>query len=521
MRVLFLSSYLAQEPLGVMWLSTALKRAGHETRMIFVPDPLFPKKLKDYAPGLICVSTMTGVHTAHAGLLRLAKRFAPKATTLAGGAHPTVVPEYINDPGVDAICRGEGDRAVVEFVDALEGRGDPRRIPNIWFKDRDGTIHENEVRPLEPDLDVLGFPDRSLVYDASDVYRDSDRKVIKSDRGCPMNCSFCFHHAWKKKVYGVTNNEYVRRRSVDHVIREALAIREQYPLKFVHFVDDIFNISNNWLAEFAERWPVEVGLPFDAILMANMVTEKHVRLLRQAGCIYARIAFEAANDHMRNAIMKKNTTRAQLVRAATLIKGQGIRLGSLNMLGGPGATIEDDLETISLNIECKVDHPLVSLLQPYPMTDINDITREMGVATAEWDKFPTLFNRTSSIAHAHRHQFENLHKWFPIVVRHPGLLPMARRAVRWKSARLPFTWMYMLYSEWLVTEQNTLYNRAQNLSGPRTWPWMDFSRRVLTKGLLRAATVVAGKGAARLTTRARLNDERLATHMDDEAPAID
>ena len=218
---------------------------------------------------------------------------------------------------------------------------------------------------------------------------------------------------------------------------------------------------------------------------------------------------------MRNAILRKNTTRAQLVRAAGLIRGQGMRLGSLNMLGGPGATLEDDLDTVRLNIECRVDHPLVSLLQPYPATDINDMTREMGLATSEWDAFPALFNRTSSIALPHRHEFENLHKWFPLIVRHPRLLPVARRAIRWRSLRLPFTWMYMLYSEWLMTEQNALYNRAQRRRGPATWPWLDFGRRVITKGLLRSATVVAGRSAARLASRAKLGDERLTSHSQD------
>jgi len=516
MRVLFLSTYLAQEPLGVMYLSGALKAAGHETKMLFVPDPTMPAKLKRFDPQVVCYSFTTGVHSAVAGLNRIVKSILPDVVAVAGGAHVTVVPEFLEqEPTFDAICRGEGEAAIVELCDAIEKGEDPHHIPNIHWRDAGGKIWRNEVRPLIPDLDAIGFCDRELVYDASDIYRNSDRKVIKTDRGCPMNCSFCFHHAWKQKVYKVKNNEYVRRRSVEHVIQEALAIREKYPLTYVHFLDDIFNINNKWLEEFAERWPSEVGLPFDAILMANMVTEKHVELLKKAGCVYARIAFEAANDHMRNAIMKKNTTRAQLQRAAGFIKKHGIRLGSLNMLGGPGATLEDDIETVELNIECGVDHPLVSLLQPYPMTDIHEMTQEMGVATDTWEEFPTLFNRTSSIAHAQRHVFENLHKWFPIVVRHPSLLPLARRAVRWKWLCRPYTWMYMLFSEWLVTEQNTLYNRAQNRTGFKTVPLVDFFGRVITKGFVRVVTVTAGTGAKKLATRMALNDERVMNHMDE------
>ena len=81
--------------------------------------------------------------------------------------------------------------------------------------------------------------------------------------------------------------------------------------------------------------------------------------------------------------------------------------------------------------------------------------------------------------------------------------------------KLPFTWMYMLYSEWLVTEQNTLYNKAQSKRVFLTWPAIDFSKRVFTKGMIRVATVVAGKGAAKLSTKLALNDERNVAHMED------
>ena len=38
MKVLFVSEYLPQEMLGIMWLSRALKDAGHETKALFLPD---------------------------------------------------------------------------------------------------------------------------------------------------------------------------------------------------------------------------------------------------------------------------------------------------------------------------------------------------------------------------------------------------------------------------------------------------------------------------------------------------
>jgi radical SAM superfamily enzyme YgiQ (UPF0313 family) len=238
-----------------------------------------------------------------------------------------------------------------------------------------GELVRNPLRPLVQDLDGLGFPDRSIIYDAQPIYRDSPRKVLLTQRGCPMSCTFCFHHAWRGKVYKTRNSTYVRKRSVDHVIEEVHRIRSEYPLEFVHFLDDIFNLRNDWLEEFCERWPREVGLPFDAILMANMTKEPQIEWLKEAGCVYARVAFESANDHTRNAVFKKNTELRQLTDASRWIKKHGIRLGSLNMLGAPGGTLEDDIDTVKLNIECEVDHPLCSIVQPYPEFELNRRSR--------------------------------------------------------------------------------------------------------------------------------------------------
>lgn len=522
MKVLFIDEYLAQEMLGIMWLSRAIKDAGHDAKALFIPDREWLKKLVEYNPDVVCFSVTTGMHLYFADINRKVKQALPNVFTIAGGPHPTFSPEYVEQGDFDGICRGEGELAIVDLLNKLEKGEDHRETLNFWFKDRTtGEVIKNCQRPLAPNLDDLGFPDRDIIYEAGEIYRTTDRKVFVTQRGCPMNCSFCFHHAWKGKVYGAKNKEYVRKRSVDHTIAELLAVKAKYPLKFVHFVDDIFNMNNAWLEEFCERYPKEVGLPFDVILMANMTTERHIELLKKAGCVYARIAIEAASDYVRNAVFRKNTTRQQLTDAATWIKKHGIRLGTLNMLGGPGGTMEDELDTLRLNIECKVDHPLVSIMQPYPEFDIADMTKDMGYAVAGYDDFPEKFNRTSSIEFEYKHQVENLHKLFPIVIRFPWLMPVVPKMIRQRWLAKPFLIMYMLWSEYLVAEQAKLYAHAQGLSGPRYWASVDFVIRLSTKGILRIYQVLFARFVDRFTRRGtdlalklQMGDERVIAHMD-------
>ena len=522
MRVLFVEEYLPQEMLGIMWLSRALKDAGHETKALFLPDRDWLGKLQEWLPDVVCYSVTTGMHEYLADVNRRVKRVLPDVLSVFGGPHPTFSPEYLETEGIDAICRGEGEQAIVELCDRLQRGEDYHDVRNFWFKRRDtGEIVRNTTRPLVNDLDALGMPDRSVVYDAGRIYRDADRKVFVSQRGCPMNCSFCFHHAWKKKIYGATNREYTRKRSVSHVIAELIEVRDRYGLRFVHFVDDIFNVKNSWLEEFCERYPKEVGIPFDVILMANMTTERHIELLAKAGCVYARIAFEAANDHIRNTVFRKNTTRQQLVNASQWIRKHGIRLGSLNILGAPGGTLEDELETIRLNIECQVDHPMVSLMQPYPEFDITETTTQMGYVVSALEDFPVNFRRTAPIEFEHKAQLENLHKLFPLAVRHPWLVPLLPRLIRYRGLYRVYLVLFMLHAEYLVAEQAGIYARAQGISGPRYWTWVDYLYRLSTKGVLRVYQVLFAKLTRRFAQAShharvalQMGDERVVAHMD-------
>ncbi|MDF1800164.1 MAG: radical SAM protein [Planctomycetota bacterium] len=514
MKVLHISPTLPQEALGPMYLSRAAKDAGHEMKALLIPDPLWLKKVKEYNPDVITWSLMTGSHKAMFDVNRILKsRF--DFFSLMGGPHVTFVPDCVKQPEIDAVCIGEGEGAIVELLDKMEAGEDIRSIPNLVFADPDQPdgMLRNAPRPLIQDLDALGLPDRSLLYDAGPIYANSPRKVIVTQRGCPMMCSFCFHHAWKR-TYGATNKQYVRKRSVSHVIEEVNYIRANWPLDFVHFLDDIFNLKDDWLEEFAERWPKEVGLPFDCILMANIVKEKQIKLLKKAGCVYSRIAFEAASDFVRNTVFRKNTEKQHLIDASRWIKENGIRLGSLNMLGGPGGTIEDDFETIKLNIDCGVDHPLASIVQPYPEFDLNEITEGLGVAVAEYDDFPANFNREATIQVVDKEKIENLHKWFPILVRFPRLLPFAQKTLGKKWLSKPLLIMYMLYSEWLVTEQNVIYNRAQGIKNPLKWAPIDFTVRCVTKGVIRAVSGLGIKFVKRWATKLEMGDERVQAHMD-------
>ena len=511
MRVLFVQKYLPAEMIGIMYLSAWLKKSGHEVRTQFLPEKNWEDKIREYAPDVLAYSMTTGDHVYYLELNRRLKELTG-AYSIFGNSHPTFVPEMIEEEGVDAICRGEGELAMAEFCTKLEAGEDVTGVKNFWVREN-GTVHKNGVRPLIKDLEELGYPDRSVIYDYGDCYRDIERKVFITQRGCPNNCSYCFHHAWRDKVYGATKKSYVRKRSVGHVIGEIQNVREQYPLKFVHFLDDIFNINDEWIQEFCERWPKEVDLPFDVILRTNLTTAQQMQDLKRVGCISARLAFEAANDHIRNVVYRKSVTLDDIKLSSKHVKEAGIRLTSLQLLGAPGGTLQDELDTLRLNIDCKVDHPWVSLLQPYAMTDINEITKDLGIAVDEWDEFPEKFNRTTAVHHGHQKQVENLHTLFPFVVRFPFLMPMVPFLIKIGFLKPVYLVIYALWTEYLVSEQNQDWAKATGTSGFRTIPIIDWFSRTTIKIFLRGQEVLFGKKFRKAAFKLKMNSDNVV-HVD-------
>jgi radical SAM superfamily enzyme YgiQ (UPF0313 family) len=507
-RVLFIQECIAQEPLGIQWISRAAKNAGHQTKFVVTPDSHWIKQAKEFEPDVIGFMCTTGVHKHVMEMAKALKRNLDFISVF-GGHHPTFVPEILNEPYIDVVVKGEGEGA---FEDLLNNLRDAKPISNIAnLNVKEGShVFRNDLRGLYADLDRNGFPDRDALYAASPFYRDSERKCFQTSRGCPYKCSFCFHHAWKDKIYKSSMTEYLRTRTPEHVVQEVEWVRDQYGVKEVHFVDDIFNLRTQWVEEFCELYGQRVNLPYSVILQSNLLTEKQAKLMAQSGCVAARVAFESANDRLRNEVLRKGTMRHHLTNSARYIREAGIRLTSLNIIAIPGGTFEDDMETLKLNIEAKVQHPLVSLMQPYPETDINEMTREMGLLD-QAAEFNPRFNRNSILKLDYKQQAENFHHLFPIVVKFPWLLrftPFLSK-IPGKITTQFYLVMYMLYSEWLIIELNYAWRKKLGIHRNRV---IEFFHRVTVKTWIKVQQATVGKYSKKLALRMQATDFTADAH---------
>ncbi len=435
---LALINNLHVDHLGFYYIAAVAKAAGWDVRL-FLTDRSLRGNLRRFAPDAFAFTATTGNHGWVVDLADELRRDFPHARFFLGGPHPTYYPEIAETGRFDAVVRGEGEETFAEILDRLERGQSLADVRGAWVTE-DGRLHRNPLREAPQDLDTLQPPDRSI-YDDYPWLQAHRYPMMISSRGCPFHCTFCYSPTLMELMKG--NGKFVRFRSVEHVVAEGRELRERFRPTIVEFVDDIFGMKRPWLREFADAWRREVRLPFNAQMRADLLDEESVALLAQAGCNALLIGLEAGSDRVRNEILKKDVSREDLRRSARLLRSHGIKFVTLNIMGSPGETLEDCLETVKLNQELKPDYAQVSVLVPFPRTKIYDMAVQAGQIEkdAPVDRFRFSFFERSPLVRDDLGGIINVQRMTGAAVRFPKLTPL----VRWFGQRREFTPLYGLF----------------------------------------------------------------------------
>ncbi|NQU61195.1 MAG: B12-binding domain-containing radical SAM protein [Rhodospirillales bacterium] len=408
------------ESYSIPVISASAKEAGHEVILIeYEKDPKKAvKKLKDFKPDVLAYSVMS---PDAAKFLEINSHLKEEsgAYSIFGGVHPTFFQEYINKDGVDAICVGEGDMAIRDFLNNF-GSDKMLDTTNMHFKLDDGSIKKNGITRLIDDLDTLPPPDKALMYEESYGLKNMPIRGFFASRGCPYKCTYCFNHAFNEMYKG--KGDIVRTKSVPYMIKEIQTTIARYPSKFLKFHDDVFGIKREWLEEFAEVYPKEVGLPYVALVRPNMVDEEYAKTLKKSGAHAVCIAIESGNADIRNKVMLRSMKDEQIYETFDILRKHGIKSYCLNMLGLPGESEETFKETVRINQDCKVDYADASIFQPYPGVGLTKYARDNGYLDEENENWGGQYSET--VLNFPQKLKDRLHSYqvvFPLLVEFPWL----------------------------------------------------------------------------------------------------
>lgn len=377
MRILFL--YNEVESLGIQYLSAALRRAGHETGLVFDPRLFdffrheynsrllarlfsFEREVEERAvafrPDVLAFSMLTANADWCLKYARRLKARLPGVVTVAGGYHATASARPVLETGViDWIVRGEAEESLVELVDSLAtAQGPPdaegvrrvdgarvdRGIPNLAWRDAEGH-HENALRPYDPDLDRYGRPDKELFHQIGQPFTTGH--MVEWRRGCPWGCTFCSNNYYRRQYYPdrkdwMYTRDFVRSQSVDAVLAELREVKAKHDPKVMRVNDDDICCDEPWLLELAERMTDAERIPFKCFAIPNNINERTIVALKQIGCQQIQMGVQSLNPEIRRMIGRPNSD-AQIARAIDLCRAHGIGLFVDQIFGLPGETEGD------------------------------------------------------------------------------------------------------------------------------------------------------------------------------------
>ncbi|MFH2127535.1 MAG: radical SAM protein [Pseudomonadota bacterium] len=414
------------EPLGLEYLSACLKKAGHTPHICDLDLTDAVATVKEHGIKLVAYSVVTGAHQRFADFNRRLKRIAP-LTSIFGGPHPTFVPSVLEqEPGLDLICVGEGERALVELCDRMDRGQGLEGIPNLRRKEG-GQIVAGPVEPGQRSLDDLPFPDRALLYGKFPHLARTPMKTVLAGRGCTFKCSYCFHRDFMSK-HGLKNK--VRMRRVDLLVQELAGLRDHYPVQFFRFVDASLGFSKKWLREFSPAYAQGVRVPFSCALNPLQADDEVMSLLKQAGCHSVNWSVETGDEGLRRSVLNRPVPDGKIYEMGRLLKKHGLVSWVQNMVGLPGGSLAADFKTLDMNIALRPAFSTVSFLTPYPGTPIHDTARDMGLFDGDLSGLDQAYFHGSVLKVERREELANLGKLFALCVEFPWMRPYLPGLIR-------------------------------------------------------------------------------------------
>jgi anaerobic magnesium-protoporphyrin IX monomethyl ester cyclase len=217
------------------------------------------KRIMEFQPDFVAPSTLSSCNaeiTLQA--VKLAKEVDPRILTIAGGQHFSVLAQNVLAayPQLDFIIRGEGERTLLELIQAVEASRSLVQVKGLSFRNNGKIVHTPK-RPLIKDLNTLPFPGYHFVREHMLKYRfpagkDLPYALVEGGRGCNHSCSFCTQWRYWGRC---------RRKSPQRVADEFEHLYQEFGSRFLWLTDDYIQLDK-WMETLCDEL-IERGITED------------------------------------------------------------------------------------------------------------------------------------------------------------------------------------------------------------------------------------------------------------------
>ncbi len=292
-----------------------------------------------------------------------------KPVIIIGGSGFSIYPELLYktlEP--DFGIYGEGEESLYRLLGALEHHQDVSPIDGLLYKKNNRLVINKRNRHFK--APVLAFEESLVDY----YWQHSGMLNIQTKRGCPYHCIYC--------TYPLIEGHTVRTLQPGQIVKTLSDLHHQYKIDYVFFTDSVFNISNPFNYELAERLIASnLNLHWGGYFNFANIDRKLLEKMKQAGLRHIEFGTESLSDAMLKNYGKPFTVD-DILDICIICNELEIDFAHFLILGGYGETRKTLAETFenAKKIERSVFFPFIGM-RIYPGTRLHEIALQEGVVT--------------------------------------------------------------------------------------------------------------------------------------------
>ncbi len=280
----------------------------------------------------------------------------------------------------DSIIAFEGESALCELTQALDSGSRIDSIPNLITRD---TVPDAGLMRREEEMDRLPCPDFDGLplkeYDGSGP--GAIGLTYETSRGCYWSkCAYCVDLPLPKPSY--------RKKDPALVVADMKELKQRYGAGHLYFGDP--GLSPRQMRMIARRM-IEERVEMKWWTMARLdpgFDRGLFELAHTAGLDQINFGFESASDRVCRSLDKGNerTRSSRIIRECA---AAGIKVDLQTMLGLPGESFEDGLETVDFLISHRESITHVTF-NTYYLTPFNYVYQDPARYGIEYENDPAL-----------------------------------------------------------------------------------------------------------------------------------
>jgi radical SAM superfamily enzyme YgiQ (UPF0313 family) len=312
------------------------------------------------------------------------KKLSPNFKVLMTGTHPAALPELtLREEDVNFVCSGEGPETIFQVMNRLKNNDtDFSVVPNLHYFENDmvkstppgSLISDLDAAMPEPALDLLPMEKyRAHNWHCfEDINNRQPYVSIHTSLGCPYRCSFCCINApFGKSSY--------RMWSPDNIIKQIDVLVNDYSIKNIKIVDEMFVLNKNHVLGICERI-IERGYDLNiwAYARIDTIKDEYLDSLKKAGIRWLALGIESASKHVRDGVEKGRFGTDDILKIIKKIKNADINIIGNFIFGLPDDDLGTMQETLDLAIEANCEFANFYSAMAYPGSPLYAHAKKQG-----------------------------------------------------------------------------------------------------------------------------------------------